>query len=813
MADPTPTASLNVSVKGMTCASCVRRVERGLGKMPGVNEAQVNLATETASLSLDLEQFTPSDLRSRIEKLGYEAPVDRLEVTVRGMAPQDAPALRAYLQRQPALLDIGIEGERVAVTFFSRSLAPGEIRRLIESWGPVEVELPSEESHDRERDKDREVDAHRRAFLVSAALAIPVFVLSMGPMVAGMPHDVMVRLNPWLMVLTTPVLFYGGATFFRGAFKAARQLTTDMNTLVALGTTTAYGYSVLLTLAPDAVSGLASSHETYYDTTSTLITLILLGRWLEARAKRHTSDAIRALMALRPKTAHVVRDGEEKEVPVDEIRVADQVLVRPGESVPVDGRILDGHTTLDESMLTGESLPVDKGPGDPVTGATVNQTGAITILAERIGKDTALSQIVRLVQEAQGSKAPVQRLADRIASVFVPAVMATAALTALAWGLWGGDSATPQAILHAVAVLIVACPCALGLATPTAIMAAAGRGAEMGILFRNAEALERVRSLDVVAFDKTGTLTEGTPRVSRLHAEGDPDEFLRLVATAEFPSEHPLSRAVVEEARRRGLEVGRPSNFDAVAGKGIRARVGDTALLIGSPRFVEQEGCDLEPIQGFLDEAADAAQTVVVAAQVEGAVLGALALADPVKPSARSAVQALTEQGLQAVLVTGDNARTASAIAAELGIEEVRAEVLPADKAAEVTRLQSGGRHVAMVGDGINDAPALAAADVGIAMGTGTDVAMSAADITLMGGDPSLVQRALALSSQTIRVIHQNLFWAFIYNVVGIPLAAGVLEPSLGWKLTPEFAALAMAFSSVSVVTNSLRLKRYSPRP
>ena len=814
---PAPEAVLletvSVAVKGMTCASCVRRVEKGIGKVPGVLRAEVNLATEVATLRVDGHLFRPQDLATSVAKLGYDAPTESVELAL-ARRPRSAEAAITALLGNPAVLEATlVEGppHALRVRSFRRALTPADIHRLATDAG-LPVELPAAKGDARDRERDLEVGARLRAFVISAVLAAPVLVLSMLPMMLGASHETMARLNPWLLVLTTPVLFYGGATFFQGAFKAARNLTSDMNTLVALGTTTAYVYSAALTLFPATLRPYVATHETYFDTTAVLIALILLGRMLEARARRHTSGAIRALMALQPPTARVLRDGIEREVPVADLVVGERVVLRPGERVPSDGVVESGATAFDESMITGESMPVDRGPGERVIGGTLLQGGSVTVRIDRVGRDTALAHIVRLVEQAQGSKAPVQRLADRIAAVFVPVVITVAVLSAAAWYLATG--AMGSAVLSFVSVLIIACPCALGLATPTAIMVGTGRGAELGILFKNADALERIHGLTTVVFDKTGTLTEGRPRVDSVTPLGaiDEAELVRLVAGAEGPSEHPLSRALVQHAHSQGLDGPTPDSFESVAGKGLRARVAGRDLTIGSPAFIEGEGADMAPATAGLARVVDAAGTPIVAAErVGGAtvLLGVFGLRDQLRPSAAAAVAALRAMGLEPVLLTGDNRGTAEAIAREAGITTVHAQVLPADKEAVIRRLREGGAVVAMVGDGVNDAPALAAADVGIAVGTGTDVAMETADMTLMTADPTLVARALRLSKRTLTVIKQNLFWAFVYNVVGIPLAAGALRPLLGWQLRPEVAALAMAFSSVSVVTNSLRLRGF----
>jgi len=612
-------------------------------------------------------------------------------------------------------------------------------------------------------------------------------------------------LNWLFLLLALPVQFYSGRDFYVHAWKALKARTANMDTLIALGSSAAFFYSV-------ALLAFNLSGHVYFETAAVIIALILVGKYLEARAKSQTSAAIRALIGLQPKTARVLRGGVEVEATLAEVRVGDIVVVRPGEKVPVDGVITGGQSSLDESMLTGESMPVQKVVGDAVIGATLNRTGSFQFRATRVGKDTALAQIVKLVQEAQGSKAPVQRLVDQISAVFVPVVIGIALVTFAVWYFISGDFT--QAMMFAVAVLVIACPCALGLATPTAIMVGTGTGAEHGILIKNAEALERASSLTTVVFDKTGTITEGQPAVTDVMASIADEEVLRLAASVERGSEHPLGEAIVRAAQERGLALAQPEAFEALAGHGVRATVDGQAVLIGAPRLMQEQGIDTAELQSDITRLQGEAKTAVVVA-VDGQALGVLGIADPVKATSAAAIASLKWQGVQVLMLTGDNRRTAEAIAKRVGLapSEVLAEVLPEMKAAEVKRVQEAGRIVAMVGDGINDAPALAQADVGIAMGTGTDVAMETADITLLRGDLRSVGQAIALSKRTMGTIRWNLFWAFIYNVIGIPVAAGLFYPLTGWQLSPIIAAGAMAFSSVFVVSNSLRLRRTKLAP
>jgi len=760
---------MDVPVTGMTCANCVATVERTLQRVDGVQEASVNFATERARVSFDGDDHVRDELLDRLEHAVEEA---------------------GY----------------------------GLIRPRGEDDGDGDAEADA---------RAAEIAHQRRAFLVGAALAGPLFLLSMARdfgLVGAWAHAPWV--NGLMFALATPVQFYVGWDYYVGAWKALRNGAANMDVLVALGSSVAYGYSVVVMVALWMGSSAAGDH-VYFETAALIITLIKLGKLLEVRAKGDASRAIRELMDLRPETARVVRDGEIHEVELREVEAGDELLVRPGERVPVDGEVVEGRSAVDESMLTGESLPVEKGPGDEVVGATLNQDGALRMRATRVGRDTALSNIVRLVQEAQGSKAPIQALADRVAAVFVPVVLVVAAGTFLTWWLVVGAGFTP-ALIRLVAVLVIACPCALGLATPTAVMVGTGKGAELGILFRSSEALERAHELDVIVLDKTGTLTRGEPAVEEIVVAegavvgtdpggdaGAPDrtrELLRLTGAAERRSEHPLARAVLAEAEDRGLDLPEPEDFQAVPGRGVLATVEGRKVVVGSRRLLEGEGVDPSGMDHRVEELESGGRTVLWVA-TDGRVAGLFALADALKEESAEAVASLRERGLRVVMLTGDNQATAQAVASRVGIEEVRAEVLPDQKAEAVQAFQEEGAVVAMVGDGINDGPALARADVGMALGTGADVAMEAADVTLMQGDLRTVPRALRLSEETLRTIRQNLFWAFAYNAVLIPVAAGALypvesAPEMLRSLHPILAALAMAFSSVSVVGNSLRLRR-----
>jgi Cu+-exporting ATPase len=743
---------MTFGVTGMTCASCVGRVEQALKKVPGVLEASVNLTNEKATVEYFASEVELRDLEKAVEDAGY---------------------------------------------------------------GVVREESSTEDTREREYDK------LRADFLLAAGLTALILVGSL-PMMFGFMLPVPLRwLNIGLLLLATPVQFWAGWRFYRGAWGALKHGQANMNTLVVMGTTAAYLYSVVATLAPGLFA--AGRADVYFDTSALIISLILLGRLLEARAKGRTNEAIKKLAGLQAKIARVLRDGEEVDVPVEDVDVGEVVVVRPGEKVPVDGRVISGESAVDESMITGESIPVTKRAGDEIIGATMNTSGSFRFTATKVGEETALHQIMRMVEEAQGSKAPIQRLADRISAVFVPAVIGVAAVTFLIWFLFGPEPALTFALLNTVAVLIIACPCAMGLATPTSIMVGTGKGAESGILIKGGEALEGAHKLETVVLDKTGTLTRGLPALTDLvvGAGIDDVELLRFVASAERASEHPLGEAIVRGAKKRGLSLGEAEGFEAVSGGGVRARVEGREVLVGSHRFLSESGVSEDGLLPKGEELAREGKTPVFVA-VDGEPAGLVGVADVVREESWEAIERLHSLGLEVAMLTGDNRRTAEAIARQLGVDRVVAEVRPEDKANEIRGLQAEGKKVGMVGDGINDAPALAQADVGIAIGTGTDVAMEAADLTLISGDVRGVARAINLSKATVRNIKQNLFWAFAYNVALIPVAAGVLyplfsdgsvpeilRPVLGEYgfLNPVLAAAAMALSSVTVVSNALRLR------
>jgi len=738
--------NINIPVTGMSCANCALAIERTVKKLPGVVNASVNFASERAHVEYIPSLTSLEEMIQAIEKAGYGA-----------IRPDDA-------------------------------------------LGGEDAELQARRA---------EIKDQTAKFLVGLAFTIPLFVLSMGRdfgFFGPWAHAPWVN---WLfLLLATPVQFYTGWDYYSGGFKSLRNRSANMDVLVAMGSSVAYVYSLALLLFP------ALGHHVYFETSAVIITLIKLGKMLEARTKGRTGGAIRKLMKLRPKTAFIEVDGQEKEIAVSQVSVGDRIIVRPGEAFPVDGAVLDGESSVDESMLTGEPIPVDKQAGDSVAAGTINGEGRLRFEARKVGKDTALARIIRLVQDAQGSKAPVQALADRVAAVFVPAVIGIALFTFILWWLIGGEFV--PAMIRLVAVLVIACPCALGLATPTAIMAGTGKGAEKGMLFKNSEALELASKLDTIVLDKTGTITIGKPAVVDVVLTDstftDENEFLIMAASAERGSEHPLGRAIVAEATRRGLSLSEPKFFKASRGLGISATINSHQVLAGKPGWFPEMGLDLASVEQRISSLQNQGKTVVVVA-AENKITGLIAVADQVKPESKDAIQSLHKQNLKVVMLTGDNSRTAQAIASEVSIDEVVSEVRPEDKSSRIKELQGKGKKVGMVGDGINDAPALAQADVGMAIGTGTDVAIEAGDVILVSGSIRGVPRAIELSRATMRTIRQNLFWAFFYNVVLIPVAAGVLFPfeffpSYLRQLHPILAAFAMAMSSITVVSNSLRLYR-----
>ena len=809
------TKQVSLPVTGMTCANCSLTVERNLKRMDGVAEAAVNLATEKATVTYDPATVTEGQFLALIRDIGYDVPTAKAELPVTGMTCANcASTIERTLGRLDGVVaaSANFASERVSVEYLPGVVSLAAIQQAIRDVGyDVIVTAEGEAAEDVERAaREAEIRSQSRKFWVGVAFTLPLFLLSMGRdfgLLGAWAHEPWVN---WLfLALATPVQFYVGGDYYVGGYKSLRAGSANMDVLVAMGSSAAYFYSLAVLLFP----GLGG--HVYFETSAMIITLIKLGKMLEARAKGRTSEAIKKLMGLRPKTAQVVRDGDEVEVPVESVVLGDLVVVRPGERLPVDGIVVEGRSAVDESMLTGESLPADKGPGDEVVGGTINKQGLLKFEATRVGAQTALAQIIRLVEEAQGSKAPIQRLADRISGVFVPVVIGVALATFFAWLIIGGVGFT-QSMIYMVAVLVIACPCALGLATPTAIMVGTGKGAEQGILFKNSEALERAHEMRAVVLDKTGTITRGEPSVTDVAVahrdeearETDRRSLLQLAASAELGSEHPIGKAIVLAAQQEGLELSDPEDFEAVTGQGIAATVGGRQVLVGSDALLRSRSARIDGLKAALARLEGEAKTAMLVA-ADGEALGIVAVADTVKEGSAEAIRLMQEMGLLVVMLTGDNQRTAEAIGEQVGLQRVVARVLPGEKAVQVKSLQDeSGSVVGMVGDGINDAPALAQADVGIALGTGTDVAMAAADVTLMSGDLRGVPRAIALSRATMRTIKQNLFWAFFYNVILIPLAAGVFYPWLGIRLHPVIAAGAMAFSSIFVVTNSLRLRR-----
>jgi P-type Cu+ transporter len=807
--------TINIPVTGMSCANCALTVERTVKKVPGVKGAAVNFATEQASLSFDPDQVQVEKLVEKIQEAGYGVAKATVDIPVTGMTCANcAMTIERTLKRKvPGVVNASVNfaSERARVEYIPSLTGLDEMIQAIEKagYGAIRPDDALEGDDAELQARRAEIRDQTAKFAVGLAFTIPLFILSMGRdfgLFGAWVHAPWVN---WLfLVLATPVQFYTGWDYYLGGFKSLRNRSANMDVLVAMGSSVAYVYSLALLLVP------GFGHHVYFETSAVIITLIKLGKMLEARTKGRTGGAIRKLMKLRPKTAFIEVDGQEKEIPVSQVRIGDRIIVRPGEAFPVDGAVLDGESSVDESMLTGEPIPVDKQAGDSVAAGTINGEGRLRIEARKVGKDTALARIIRMVQEAQGSKAPVQALADRVAAVFVPGVIGIALLTFILWWLIGGEFV--PAMIRLVAVLVIACPCALGLATPTAIMAGTGKGAERGMLFKSSEALELAAKLDTVVLDKTGTITVGKPAVVDVVClDGNfanENEFLRLAASAERGSEHPLGRAIVAEATKRGLSLLEPKFFKASRGLGMSATVDGREVLAGKPGWFLEMGLDLGPLVQKLSSLQNQGKTVVVVA-VENKIAGLIAVADRVKPESKDAIESLHKQDIRVVMLTGDNSRTAEAIASEVNIDEVVAEVRPEDKSARIREFQEQGKRVGMVGDGINDAPALAQADVGMAIGTGTDVAIETGDVILASGSLTGVPRAVELSRATMRTIRQNLFWAFFYNVVLIPVAAGVLFPfeflpSYLRQLHPIIAAFAMAMSSITVVSNSLRLYR-----
>jgi len=818
---------LTLPVLGMTCANCVASVERNSKKVEGVTDAVVNFASEKVTVSYDPSlkdaKAVTADVIARIQKAGYDVPTATLELPLLGMTCANcANTIERRLNKVEGVLEatVNYANERATVRYAAGAVTRADLVAAVRQAGYDVVETAeADDSQDAEAAaREAEVRHQTRRFVTGLIFSLPLFLLSMARdfnLLGMWAHEVWVN---WLfLALATPVQFYVGWDYYIGGYKSLRNGSANMDVLVAMGSSVAYFYSLAVLIAQTLGSNRLGGH-VYFETSAVIITLIVLGKLLEARAKGRTSEAIKKLIGLQPKTASVERGGVEREIPMAEVVVGDVVVVRPGEKIPVDGVVLDGRSTVDESMITGESLPVVKKAGDQVIGATINKQGLLKFEATKVGKETALAQIIRLVEQAQGSRAPIQRIVDQVSAYFVPAVIGLALLVFAIW-LLSGAGFVP-ALIRLTAVLVIACPCAMGLATPTSIMVGIGKGAEMGILFKNSAALEEAHRLTAVVLDKTGTITQGEPAVTdvvisdaaRLNTDyATTDYLLKLAASAERGSEHPLGEAIVRSARAKGLTLATPATFEAIAGQGITADVEGHHLLLGNLRLMEQENVALNGLQSKAQKLQNEAKTAMWLA-VDGQASALIAVADTIKDGSKEAVQAMRALGLTVVMMTGDNQATAEAIAKEVGIERVFAEVLPGDKAGYVAQLQAEGYKVAMVGDGINDAPALAQADVGLAIGTGTDVAMETADVTLMRGDLRSVPQAIRLSKATMRNIKQNLAWAFGYNIALIPIAAGILAP-FAWapdflrQLHPILAAGAMAFSSISVVSNALRLR------
>jgi len=804
---------ITLPVTGMTCANCAMNIERAVKKLSGVRDVQVNFAAEQAAVSFDPAQLKVKDVVAKISSSGYSVPINKVEFPVTGMTCTNCAANieRALNKKVPGIVSASVNfaSERATVEYIPGAATMSDMISAIEAagYGAISPEEVSEEEDVEQKARQVEIQNQTRKFIAGVIFAFPLFVLSMTRdfgLIGPWSHAAWVNWFFW--ALATPVQFYTGWDYYVNGLKSLRNKSANMDVLVAMGSSVAYFYSLALLISP------ALGQHVYFETSAVIITLIKLGKMLESRTKGRTGGAIRKLIGLRPKTATIIENEIEKEIPISRVQINDTVLVRPGERIPVDGIVIDGTSAVDESMLSGEPLPVDKRSGDKVVGGTINGEGLLTFKARAIGKDTVLAQIIRLVQEAQGSKAPIQALADKVAAVFVPAIIALAIIVFFIW--WGISGEFVPAMIRLVAVLVIACPCALGLATPTAIMAGTGKGAERGILFKNSTALETATKLDTIVLDKTGTITLGKPAVADIvffkpHCT-TPEDLLKLGASVEKGSEHPLGKAIVRHAESLKVPLQAPQEFKASGGRGVQARVNGEMVMVGKPDWFKELGIDLASVAGRIGELQSQGKTVMVVAREER-LCGLISVSDALKPDSSEAIRELHDQHLKVVMLTGDNLQTAQTIGNQVQIDKVFAEVKPDEKSSKVKELQDKGERVGMVGDGINDAPALAQADVGLAIGTGTDVAIETADVILSSGSLSGVPRAIALSRATMNTIKQNLFWAFGYNVILIPVAAGILYPfeslpNILRQLHPILAALAMAFSSVSVVTNSLRL-------
>ena len=813
--------TLELGVSGMTCAACVGRVERGLKKVDGVQAANVNLATERASVTFDPAKTSPGALLEKVKDIGYEPITQSLELGVTGMTCAACVGrVERALKKVDGVLEanVNLATERATIKFVPAQSGAAHLKRAIREAGYGVIETQAGESReDAERSaREREVSSLRASVIFAAVFGFPLLLIAMLPMLWEPAMNAQMRLLPmqtwnWIMLaLAVPVQFGPGLRFYKNGWKALRSGSPDMNSLVMIGTSAAFFFSLAVTLFPNFFP--SSARHVYYESAAVVISLVLLGKYFEAIAKGRTSQAMKKLIGLQAKTARVLKDGGELEVNIDEVLPGDVIAVRPGEKIPVDGIVASGSSFVDESMITGEPIPVAKLEGSKLVGGTINQNGALTFTANAVGEDTVLAQIIKLVETAQGSKPAIQGLADRVVAVFTPIVLGIAALTAIIWLVFGGDNAVGFALVNTVAVLIIACPCAMGLATPTSVMVGTGKAAELGVLFRKGEALQTLQETQVVALDKTGTLTAGKPAMTDFVVlEGfERDQVLKLVASVERESEHPVARAIVQAAQAEGIALEQPEGFENTPGFGVSARVNGSSVQVGADRMMTQLGLDVRALSSEANRLGDEGKTPLYAA-IDGKLGAIIAVADPIKPGSLEAVRALHKMGFTVAMITGDNTRTAQAIGRQLGIDDVLAEVLPAGKAEAIKSLQARGQKVAFVGDGINDAPALAQADVGLAIGTGTDVAIETADVILMSGDLRGVPNAIALSRATLRNIRFNLFWAFAYNIVLIPVAAGALFPFLGWTLNPVLAGAAMGLSSVFVLTNALRLRGFKP--
>ncbi|MBD3234454.1 MAG: heavy metal translocating P-type ATPase [candidate division Zixibacteria bacterium] len=807
-------ANIELPVHGMSCAGCVKSVESAIQKLSGVQEVAVNLSSETASIKYDPSNQNAGGIREAIQNAGYQVPVVKKDIPVSGMSCASCVKnVERSLRGLKGVISatVNLATETATVEYLPSEVGMGAIKETITDAGYGVAESSEEEEEDEDPHQSAREDYYGNLKLKLTVSAILTGLILIGsfnhlfPVISGIPRNYMFYI---LLALGTPVQFWAGAQFYKGFWNALKHFSADMNTLIAVGTSAAYFYSVFATFFPDFIMSIGQEVHVYYDTAAVIITLILFGRLLEARAKGHTSDAVKKLIGLKPKTARVIRNGEEREVNISEIVKEDIIQIRPGERLPVDGVVVKGFSSVDESMITGESIPVEKTVGSEVIGGTLNENGSIQYRATRVGGDTTLSQIIKMVKEAQGSKAPIQRIADKIASIFVPIVVGLALITLAIWLIWGPQPASRFALLNFIAVLIIACPCALGLATPTAIMVGTGKGAENGILIKGGEILENLHKVDTIVFDKTGTLTRGVPKVTDVIANRNftENDVLLYAASLEKASEHPLAAAVLNEASDRNINPIEPDKFEAVPGHGIRGTLSNMELSLGSASFMKSNFVEFESLEQNYEKLSSEGKTVLFLS-IDGQLVGLIAVADTIRGNSGTVMKRLKKMGFELVLMTGDNNSTAEAVSRELQMDTYLAEVKPDEKAEAIKELQSKGKTVAMVGDGINDAVALVQADVGIAIGSGTDVALEASDVTLIKDDLFDVIRSVDLSKKTIRTIKWNLFWAFAYNVAGIPIAAGVLYPVWGLLLDPMIASLAMAMSSVFVVTNSLRLR------